>query len=79
MTRGSLIVLVATQLAVFLGTLSIATTGLISGEAAACAAIVLWFVVGLPASYAAADAAQARRARRERGKAIADWRLGIAE
>jgi hypothetical protein len=62
MTRGSLILLIATQLAVFLGTLSIATTGVVSGEAAACTAIVLWFVVGLPLSYAVADAFGARRA-----------------
>jgi hypothetical protein len=61
MTRGSLTLIVATQLAVFLGTLSLASTGLISGEAAACAAIVLWFVVGLPLSYAIADVAAARR------------------
>jgi hypothetical protein len=65
MIRGSLILLIATQLAVFLGTLSIATTGLITGEAAACAAIVIWFVAGLPLSYAVADAAEARRARRD--------------
>ena len=64
MTRASLILLIATQLAVFLGTLSIATTGLISGEAAACAAIILWFVVGMPLSYAVADAANARLLRR---------------
>ncbi len=67
MIRGSLLLLVATQLAVFLGTLSIATTGFMSGEAAACAAIVLWFLVGLPLSYAVADVAEARRARRQAG------------
>ena len=73
MTRGSLILLIATQLAVFLGTFSTATTGLISGEAAACAAIVLWFVVGLPLSYVVADAAEARRLHREAvaGKPVA--------
>jgi hypothetical protein len=64
MTRGSLTLLIATQLAVFLGTLSIASTGILSGEAAACAAIVVWFVVGLPLSYAVVDAVGARRARR---------------
>jgi hypothetical protein len=74
MTRGSLILLIATQLAVFLGILSIASTGLISGEAAACAAIVVWFVAGLPLSYAVADAADARHARRE---AAADKRVPV--
>jgi len=65
MRRASLVLLVAIQVFVFLGTLGLGIAGALSGEAAGCVAIVAWFVVGLPGSYAAADSLNVQLARRD--------------
>ena len=43
------------QLAVFLAPLVLARAGFMAGEAAGLAAIMCWFVLGMPLSYAAVD------------------------
>jgi hypothetical protein len=68
MRRASVVLLIAVQLAVFLGTLGLGIAGTLSGEAAGCLAILAWFIVGLPSSYAAADYSETRLARREAGR-----------
>lgn len=60
--RGFLGVL-AVQVAVFLTPLAMAPLGVMSGEMAGLIAIVLWFVLGTPLSYAVLDRARARRVR----------------
>jgi hypothetical protein len=55
MRHSGTVLLVVIQLAAFLGTLSLGKSGFLSGELAACAAVVVWFVVGLPLSYTAVD------------------------
>lgn len=55
MRHSSIVVLVIVQTAAFLGTLSLGKTGLISGEVAAFASVIAWFVVGVPLSYSAVD------------------------
>jgi hypothetical protein len=65
MRRASVVLLIVVQLAVFLGTLVLGIVGTLSGEAAGCLAIVVWFLIGLPSSYVAADYADVRLARRE--------------
>jgi hypothetical protein len=68
MRRASVVLLIAVQLAVFLGTLGLGIAGTLSGEAAGGLAILTWFIVGLPSSYAAADHAEKHLARREAGR-----------
>jgi hypothetical protein len=55
MRHSSAVLLVIIQLAAFLGTLSLGKTGVVSGELAAGAALVVWFLVGLPLSFIAVD------------------------
>ena len=50
-----MVLLVIIQLTAFLGTLSLGKTGVLSGELAACAALIAWFVIGLPLSFTAVD------------------------
>jgi hypothetical protein len=59
---GGLTLVTVIQLATFLAPLVLARTGFMSGEAAGLSAIVGWFVVGMPLSYAVADRMQRRRA-----------------
>ena len=61
--RGFLGVL-AVQVAVFLTPLAMAPMGVMSGEMAGLIAIVLWFVLGTPLSYAVLDRVRSRRVRR---------------
>jgi hypothetical protein len=65
MRRVSLILLIAVQLAVFLGALGLGMAGTLSGEAAGCLAILAWFVLGLPLSYSAAELSETQLAKRE--------------
>jgi hypothetical protein len=59
---GGLLLVTVIQLATFLAPLVLARAGFLSGEAAGLSAIVGWFVVGMPLSYAAADRMQRGRA-----------------
>jgi hypothetical protein len=69
MRHSGVVLLVIIQLTAFFGTLSLGKTGLVSGEVAACAAIIVWFAVGLPLSFTAVDIVarwQVRPAREDR-------------
>jgi hypothetical protein len=68
MRHSGTVLLVIIQLAAFLGTLSLGKTGIVSGELATCAALIVWFTVGLPLSYTAVDIVARWQLRPEREK-----------
>ena len=55
MNPGGLLLAAVIQLAIFLAPLVLARTGFLSGEVAGLTAILGWFVVGMPLSYAVVD------------------------
>jgi hypothetical protein len=57
-SSAALLAVSVIQLAVFLGPLVAARAGVIAGQLAALAAVGIWFVAGLPLSFAVVDAAK---------------------
>jgi hypothetical protein len=57
---GGLLLAAVIQLGIFLAPLVLSRAGLMSGEAAGLTAILAWFVVGMPLSYAVVDKVQRR-------------------
>ena len=55
MNPGAFLLATVVQLAIFLAPLVLAKAGLMSGEVAGLTAILGWFVVGMPLSYAVVD------------------------
>ncbi len=55
MKHSGVVLVVVIQLAAFFGTLGLGKSGFMSGEAAACAALFVWFGIGVPLSYSAVD------------------------
>ena len=55
MRHSSVVLLVVIQLGAFFGTLAVGKLGILSGEMAALAALVVWFALGLPLSFTAVD------------------------
>jgi len=55
MKHSGVVLVVVIQLAAFVGTLALGKSGFVSGEAAACAALIAWFGIGVPLSYSAVD------------------------
>jgi hypothetical protein len=63
MGSGSVLPVVAIQLAGFLAPLAAGLAGWISGATAGFASVTVWFAVALPLSYACADRRRERRCR----------------
>jgi hypothetical protein len=57
---GGLLLVTVIQLGIFLAPLVLARAGFMPGEAAGLAAIVCWFVIGMPLSYAVAGRVRRR-------------------
>ena len=55
MRHSGVVLLVIIQLAAFFGPLALGKTGIVSGELSAFAALLVWFALGVPLSYAAVD------------------------
>ena len=62
MNAVGILLVIVVQLGMFLSPLLLARAGFVGGEAAALAAIVSWFVIGMPVSYAVADRVRRRKA-----------------
>jgi hypothetical protein len=60
---GGFVLATVIQLGIFVAPLALARGGVMDGEVAGLAAIVSWFVLGVPLSYAAGDTVRRRQAR----------------
>ena len=69
MSSGSVLPLLAVQIAAFLVPIAAGLSGLVSGAVAGFAAVTSWFAVGLPLSYVLADWRAARALRRQASQA----------
>ena len=63
MSAGSVLPLVAVQIAAFLVPIAAGLAGWVSGAVAGFASVIAWFAVGLPLSFVLADRRAARTLR----------------